>query len=161
MTAIVEIPTGHFSGQRATTSKPGGEDQRSLEDLIRELQEAANAGSLSALDCEQDVASTEAHKYVAPGAGEIVSVVGVASTAVAAVGEDMTCNVLINGTTVLLVPLVIDDTSGSSPVVGSMKVLPQTFAQGDIITIGKIYTPGGGATPMQGVLLAVGLRLSE
>ena len=161
MTAIVEIPVGHFSGQRAIPSRPGGADTRSLEDLIRELQQAVNGGSLAGFTDDQRTAATEDRTaFIAPADGEI-AYVGAFNAAAAAAGESMAIDVEIGGTTCLTGAITLDDGDGTDVVEGTLDTAAVAFSQGDKVVITRTYTAGGGPTPITGNSVTVGCRFSE
>jgi len=161
MTAIVEIPVGHFSGQRAIPNKPGGSDNRSLEDLIRELQLAVNSGSVNGFTDDQRTAVTEDRTaFIAPADGEVVSVQAY-NAAAAAAGEDMAVDVEIGGTTCLTGPMTLDDAAGTDVVDGTLDTGAVAFSAGDKVVITRTYTAGGGPTPIVGNAVTVGVRFSE
>lgn len=161
MTSIVEIPAGHFSGQRATTDKPSGADTRSLEDLIRELQLAANGGAVQACNDVQDVAATaDKTAFIAPADGEIVYVAGHPQTGAAA-GESMNVDVTIGGVSCLTGAFTMDDASADAVVEGTLDPAAVAFSKGDKVEIGRTYVAGGGPAPMDYVAVTVGCRFSE
>ena len=160
MTAITEISVGHFSGAKAVTGERAGEDTRSLEELIRELQQAKNSGAISQLVDFQDTAATLNRGYVAAADGEIVSAQAFAEVTAAA-GEDMAIDITINGTTALTGAISIDDAAGILVQEGTLDTGAIAFSKGDKIAVDLVYTPGGTPTPMTGTSVAVGLRLSE
>ena len=97
---------------------------------------------------EQAAASTETtFAFLALRAGAINDVIAVAETAAAA-GEDMAIDVQINGVTCLTSAIVLDDTAGTTPQVGTVDTAANTLARGDIVTIVRTYTAGGAPTPM-------------
>ena len=68
--------------------------------------------------------------------------------AVAAAGESMSIDLQKNGVTVLTAPLVVDDTDAPGtriplPLSGDVDLAP-----GDVLTVVRDYTAGGGATPI-------------
>lgn len=160
MPVIEEIPAGHFSGQRATTHSPGGEDTRSLEQLIQELQQAVNAGG-PAVNSAQAVAATASEAaFIASGDGEITSVKAFAGTAAAA-AESMSIDVKINGVSCLTAPLVLDDTSGTDVQDGVLDDSAVQLAAGDKVTIERTYVAGGAPTPMADTLISVAATISQ
>jgi len=159
MGAIIEIPDGHFSGQRSITHENGGSDTRSLEQLIQELQRSANAGGAAA-NSQQAVAATLVEAaFIAVADGEISAVKAFAGTAAAA-GESMAVDVKINGVTCLSTPLVLDDTSGTDVQDGALDSLAVGLQEGDKVTIERTYTAGGGPTPMADTLVTVSASYS-
>jgi len=155
--AITEIQAGHFSGGRAITHDPSGEDTRSLEDLILELQQAVNAGAGSQETSRQAVAATaEEIAFIAPGDGELTSVQAVAGTAAAA-GEDMACDVKVNGVSALSAAITLDDAAGTD--VQSGTIATAAFSAGDKVTVARTYTAGGSPTPMTDTAVTVGFKI--
>jgi len=160
MTAITEISVGHFSGGMAITGERAGEDIRSLEELIRELQQAKNSGAISQVADFQDTAATLNRGYIAASDGEIASVQAFAEVTAAA-GEDMAVDITINGVTALTGAISIDNAAGILVQDGTLDPAAIAFLKGDKIAVDRVYTPGGAPTPMTGTSVAVGLRLSE
>jgi len=171
---ITLIPLDHFSGQKAITNKPGGDDVRKLAEIIRELQTEANVseadivaletlvnrGSVQVVTDEQITAATKTTvAFIAPADGEIVYVAAYPQVAAAA-GESMTIDVKINGTTVLTAVVTLDDSTSTDVVAGTLAAAV-AFSQGDKITIERAYTAGGGPTPMTDTAVSVGSRFSE
>lgn len=78
--------------------------------------------------------------------------------ALCAAGESMTLDILKNGTSVLLsAPLTIDSTVTSLqtdlyPLIDPAK---RSLAIGDVLTCTRVYTAGGGATPMGGNVVVI------
>ncbi len=160
MTAIVEIPIGHFSGQRGITNPPGGSDVRTLEDLIRELQDASNVGFRTLTTDLQLVAATaETIAFIAPAAGEITYAAAAAGVT-AASGESETVDVEINGTTALAAAITLDNAAGITVVEGTLAAAV-AIAAGDLITVNRVYTAGGGPTPMSAIACTIGIRFSR
>ena len=169
MTALVAIPTGHFDGQQAITHKPSTVDTRSLEDLIRETQVEVNANQAaitadvwdkSVVTDDQRTAATEDRTaFIAPADGE-VTYVAAFNAATAASGEDMSVDVEIDGTTCLTVAIALAAAQTTAVVAGTLAAAV-SFSQGDKIVIARTYTAGGGATPITGNSVSVGIRLTK
>ena len=113
---------------------------------------------LTAHDYQDVAASGTTQVFMAMAAGKINDVIAVAETAAAA-GEDMALDVQINGVTCLTSAITIDSTSGTTPEVGTVDTAANTLARGDLITVVRTYTAGGGPTPMAGTHL--GIRWEE
>lgn len=98
-------------------------------------------------DVQAAASSETTFAFLAMRAGAINDVIAVAETAAAA-GEDMAIDVQINGVTCLTSAIVLDDAAGVTPQVGTVDTAANTLARGDIVTIVRTYTAGGGPTPM-------------
>ncbi len=161
MTALTEISEGHFSGQAATTGQRSGDDPRSLETMIRELQQESNKGAIVSLVDDRAVAATETITAdIAPADGEIVAA-NAYPQVTAAAAESMTVDVMINGVTALTGVITMDNASGIAVVAGVLDSAAVEFSAGDKITVVRTYTAGGGPTPMSSVAVSVGVRYSE
>jgi len=161
MTAITEISAGHFSGAKAITGERAGEDTRSLEDLIRELQTAVNSGGIVPVTDDQRTAATETRTaFIAPADGEIIGCAAYPQAGAAA-GESETVDIQIGGVSALTAVITLDDTTGTNLVVGALNPAAVAFAQGDIVTIVRTYVAGGAPTPMTGIAATVAARFAE
>jgi hypothetical protein len=75
-------------------------------------------------------------------------------SAVVASGESMTYAILKNGTTIMVggTALTVDSTNGTAkaqiPLLSSLTETGRSFVVGDVFTVTRVYTAGGGATPM-------------
>ena len=80
----------------------------------------------------------------------------------AAAGESMSIELLIDGVTALTGPVVIDDTIAlDTPVAGVIDPTANTFAAGSKIEIVRTYVAGGGPTPMAATDATVALRYAD
>ncbi|NIV93801.1 hypothetical protein GWN42_13630 [candidate division KSB1 bacterium] len=96
----------------------------------------------------QAVAATATEiAFVATGSGSILDGKCAVLTAAAA-GESMVIDVKINGTTCLQATTTIDDSSGTTAEDLNIDDTANDLAAGDIVTIERTYTAGGGPTPM-------------
>lgn len=159
MAAINSIAFDHFSGGRAITHQPSGDDDRSLEDILNELIGAINGGAVSQTTSVQKVAATEEEAlFIAPANGEITYVAAKPDVAAAA-GESMTLDVQVNGATVLTVVVTLNDTTGTTTQVGTLIGDP-SFSQDDVITVERTYVAGGAPT-MTVTTLTAGVKFAE
>ena len=155
---ITLVPEGHFSGQRAIANAPSGEDTRDLRTILNELIVAANVADPGfQVTSEQTTAATLTDTVlVAPQAGIIASFMAIAATT-AASGESMVCDIKINGTTALTTTADLDDAAGTTATPGVVDAAAAAFVAGDVITIVRTYTAGGGPTPMLNTTLTAGI----
>ena len=154
MGSITQIPDDHFSGQRNIAPEPDP-NALDLAHLLQKLQANAD-GRISS---HQTAAATLVeNKMIAQAAGTITGVQAVAGTAAAA-GESMNVDVKIGGTTVLSATLTIDNSSGTTVQNGTLDSAAVDFAAGDVISIERTYTAGGGPTPMANTLVEVAYSL--
>ena len=176
MTTLVAIPAGHFNGQQAITHKPSTIDTRSLEDLIRETQVEVNANQVMATanqaaiaadvwdksvvtDDQRTAATEDRTAFIAPSAGE-VTYVAAFNGETAASGEDMSVDVTIGGTTCLTGAIALAAAQTTAVVAGTLAAAV-AFSAGDKVVIARTYTAGGGATPITGNSVSVGIRLTK
>jgi len=170
MTTLTPIKAGHFNGQRAITNPPANDsDTRMLEDFIREIQTEVNANQAaitadawnkSVVTDDQRTAATEDRTaFIAPGDGEI-TYVSAYNAAAAASGESMVIDVEIEGTTCLAASITLTDTDTTAVKAGTLAAAV-AFSQGEKVVITRTYTAGGGATPITGNAVSIGIRLSK
>ena len=161
MTALNLIPIDHFSGQRAITEERAGDDTRSLAELIRELQAAVNAGSISyAQHWQAAAASNTRGLMIAPADGEIVFAGAYPQTGAAA-GESMTVDIRINGVTALTAVITLNNATGIDVVEGTLDPAAVLFSKGDKITAVRVYAPGGTPAPIANTYASIGVKLAE
>ncbi len=86
-------------------------------------------------------------EWVAPAAGNITGFSAIAGTTAAA-AEDMTFDVTIGGVTALTGVVTVDNAAGITVVLGTVDGAADDFVAGDVIRVARVYTAGGGPTPM-------------
>jgi len=119
---------------------------------------------IARLEASQGVAATATLLLtkVMRDPGRIVRTRAMTGGDLAAAGEDMSCEVLKNGVTVLTGPIVLDSSSTvDTYVLGVLTGDAVAYARGDLITIALTYTPGGGATPMTNTLVEVDIEYNN
>lgn len=113
----------------------------------------------------QLVAATLAQDYVGnmPFAGTIVGVY-LAAQDDAAAGESMTYDVEINGTSALTGVYTQNDTIDTTQLLDLSSLIDPTansFSVGDIIDTARVYTAGGGPTPIAANTLFIVVERTE
>lgn len=74
---------------------------------------------------------------------------------IAAPGEDTTIDVMINGISALIAPVIVDSAAGPVPQTAPVNPGANLFVAGDIIEFVFVYTPGGVPTPMADVMASI------
>jgi sulfur carrier protein ThiS len=99
-------------------------------------------------------ATADVDLFIAPAAG-VISAVSARAGTTAAAGEDMAIDVEIGGTTCLTAAIVLDDAAGVTVVAGVVDAAANVLAAGDLVEVTRVYTAGGGATPMADTFVSV------
>lgn len=112
-------------------------------------------GAISQHDSRQIAATSEPLRvFRALAPGRIVAC-SAETNVVAAAAEDMTFDVHVAGATILDHVITVDSTiPARTPVAGVLGAAP-VFAAGDEIVVVRVYTPGGGPTPMSNTVCDV------
>lgn len=87
------------------------------------------------------------HLFTAEFDGELDELIATASASAAA-GESMTIDVLKNGATVLTATTAFAASGGSKVVKLLLDPDKKSFVTGDVFTTSRVYTAGGGPTPV-------------
>jgi hypothetical protein len=108
-------------------------------------------------DSRQLAAATETLRvFRALAPGRIVACAAETGT-VAAAGESMTFDVQIAGATALAGLITVDNTIAiDTPVAGVLGAGALVeFAAGELVSVVRVYVPGGGATPMRDTVVDI------
>lgn len=111
-----------------------------------------------AIDLQAVAADATTNSFIAPAAGTILGVYA-KSGATAAVGESMTFDVQIAGVTCLTAPISIAPAQTTVAQAGTLAAAV-SFTAGQVITIIRDYTAGGGPTPMVNTLVSIFAQLT-
>ena len=109
------------------------------------------------VDSRQLAAASETLRvFRALAPGRILAVAAETGT-VAAAGESMTFDVQIAGVTALTGLITVDDgVAIDTPVAGVLGAgVIAEFAAGELVTVDRVYVPGGGATPMRDTVVDI------
>lgn len=109
---------------------------------------------LKAGDTQATAATATTFQFMATRVGVIKAVVMKAGTA-AASGEDMAIDVQINGVTCLTSAVTLDDAAGTTLQTATVDTTADDLAAGDVVTVVRTYTAGGGPTPMTDTFVAI------
>lgn len=111
-----------------------------------------------AIDLQAVAADATTTSFIAPAAGTILGVYA-KSGATAAAAESMTFDVKIAGVTCLTAPISIAAAQTTVAQAGTLAAAV-SFTAGQVITIVRDYTAGGGPTPMVNTLVSIFAELS-
>jgi hypothetical protein len=149
------------STSRLFTDAAGHTKVRNAAGAVLDLTVGALAGSdaRSLSEVSLAVAATvnkRAFRALTDGAiREVAAEVGT----VAAAGESLSIDILIDGVSALTAPIVIDDAVAiNTPVVGVVDPAANEYAAGEVVVVEFTYTAGGGPTPMADAIVGLGVQ---
>jgi len=157
---ITQAPLDIFHGGRSITGKSHELDYPyELAEIIRELQAAHNK-DIPISHHQATAASLDIDVMIAQQDGTIESFKAV-SGATAAAGESMTVDVQIGGVSALTAAITLDAAATTVVQSGTIDTAANSFSAGDIISIVRVYTAGGGPTPMVNTLATAGISMVD
>jgi hypothetical protein len=160
-TAAVALNTAHRTGDGSDHADVATNTTHSTGDGSDHADVATNTARLAVIKAgsfvdseDQAVAgTTNIRRFIATQAGTIDRFMAQAGTG-AGVGEDTTCDVLINAISALSAVAVVDQAAGTTAQAGTVNLAANAFVAGDIITVTQTYTPGT-PTPMTNIMTSI------
>jgi hypothetical protein len=120
------------------------------------------ARTITRLDTSQVAAADLTSSFVMRARGRVVAARALLGGAVAAAGESLTFDVLIDGTTALAGVGTVDNTTAADAwVQAEVDPAAAAFDRGALVQIVRDYTAGGGPTPMTNTLIEVDIEYTE
>lgn len=107
----------------------------------------------------QSGATTDTLRVVRASTSGVISAAYAEVGTAAAAGESMTFDVQIKGVSCLTGLITIDSTTViDTPVPGVIDVTANSYVAGDLISVVRVYVPGGGPSPMKDTVCGIQLK---